>query len=96
MHFIEILYKCINPFSAERRYIVAHALEPYYTHYERSVSQNNFIKRYKWFKFVVTQLKKFALFVVGRMVGLREDHAQFVMISIKGYTVYASVSINAK
>lgn len=37
-----------NRFSAEQRYIVAYAMPLYHLHREKNLSQNEFIKRYKW------------------------------------------------
>lgn len=66
-----IFFDCdFNPFGADQRhivvsnscekcqqrYIVAYAMTPYYSHRERTSSQNKFIKRYKWLNFFVEAL----------------------------------------
>ena len=50
-----------NPFSAERRYIVAYAMAPYSSHCEKALSQNKFIKRYKGSNFIAKEFKKLFL-----------------------------------
>lgn len=61
-----------NPFSAEqqyivvsntygkywRRYIVAYAMTSYYSHREKTLSQDKFIKRYKWLDFSAEALRE--------------------------------------
>ena len=52
---------CFNPFSGERRYIVAYAMAPYSSHCEKALSQNKFIKRYKGSNFIAKEFKKLFL-----------------------------------
>ena len=52
----------INPCEkCQRRYIVAYAMAPYSSHWEKDLSQNKFIKRYKGSNFIAKEFKKLFL-----------------------------------
>ena len=44
--------------KGQRRYIVAYATAPYYSHRETTLSRNKFVKRYKWLNFSVEALRE--------------------------------------